>query len=179
MKQLFSGDPDTLRTALWLLDLEPIMFKLMDPDDGEGWSQDEALAAVEEYRRFLFLTVTSKAVIVPTKFVDAVWHTHILDTMKYMDDCERLFGFYLHHFPYFGMRGQEDKANLQKAFADAAAIYESAFASPYHVGINGASCGTCGSNACGSCAGSGITPGVTGTDIVRTSLRPSLSPLSH
>jgi hypothetical protein len=92
--------------------------------------------------------------------------------MKYMDDCQQLFGFYLHHFPYFGMRGEEDNANLQMAFKAAAEIYESRFGQPYYVGINGASCGTCGPNACGTCAGSGITGQ---TDIVLSSIRPSLA----
>jgi hypothetical protein len=172
MKQMFVGDEAELRTRIWDLDLDPIVFKLMDEEDGKGWSKDQALSAAEEYRRFLFLTVTKGETIVPTKFVDAVWHTHILDTMKYMDDCQQTFGFYLHHFPYFGMRGSEDKANLQKAFRGAAEVYESAFGQPYYVGVNGASCGTCGSDACGSCAGSGIT---NYTDIVRTGFRPSLA----
>lgn len=157
MKQMFVGNQERLKAKVWSLDLEPITFKLMDKEEGEGWKLEQALMAVEEYRRFLFLTVTSSAVIVPTSFVDAVWHTHILDTMKYMDDCQQLFGFYLHHFPYFGKRGDEDKANLQTAFKAAADVYEAAFGQSYYVGINGASCGTCGANACGSCAGSGIT----------------------
>lgn len=169
MKQLYAGDPEELKANLWSLDLDPIIFKLMDEEDGEGWSQEQAQMAVEEYRRFLFLTVTSTSVIVPTKFVDSVWHTHILDTRKYFDDCDKLFGFYLHHFPYFGMRGQDDAATLQQAFRGAADIYEQAFGSPYYVGVNGASCGTCGSNACGSCAGSGVV-----SDIVRPDVRPTL-----
>lgn len=175
MKQMFVGNQEELRANLWSLDLEPIIYKLMDEEDGKGWTQEQALSAVEEYRRFLFLTVTSTAVIVPTKFVDSVWHTHILDTVKYMDDCQQLFGFYLHHFPYFGMRGTEDKANLQTAFRKAADIYQAAFNQPYYVGIDGASCGTCGSDACGSCAGSGIT---SESDIVRPSVRPSLATVS-
>ena len=172
MKQMFAGDPEELRAKLWSLDLEPIIFKLMDEEEGEGWTLEQSQMAVEEYRRFLFLTVTSASVIVPTRFVDSVWHTHILDTQKYMDDCQQLFGFYLHHFPYFGKRGAEDQANLQTAFKQAASIYEAAFDQPYYVGINGASCGTCGPNACGSCAGSGITGQ---TSIVRTDVRPSLA----
>jgi hypothetical protein len=172
MKQLFEGNTEALRAKIWSLDLDPIVFKLMDEEDGEGWKLEQALSAVEEYRRFLFLTVTSRETIVPTKFVDAVWHTHILDTMKYMDDCQQLFGFYLHHFPYFGMRGEEDNANLQQAFRGAAEIYEAAFGQPYYVGVNGASCGTCGSNACGSCAGSGV---VSLPDIVRSDIRLALA----
>lgn len=28
--------------------------------------------------------------------------------MKYADDCEAVFGYFLHHFPYVGLRGAED-----------------------------------------------------------------------
>jgi hypothetical protein len=176
MKQIFDGDREELRTKIWSLDLEPIIFKLMDEEEGEGWTLEQSLMAVEEYRRFLLLTVTSTTVIVPTKFVDSVWHTHILDTMKYMDDCQQLFGFYVHHFPYFGMRGDEDQTNLQTAFKAAADVYESTFGQSYYVGINGASCGTCGANSCGKCGGSGITNQI---NIVRTDVRPSLAMASR
>ena len=155
-KQMFDGDRDELRARLWSLDLGPILFKVMDPRDGEGWTLDQALAAAEEYRRFLFLTVTRHETIVPTEFVDAIWHAHILDTAKYRSDCDQLFGFFLDHFPYFGMRGASDRDNLDAAFRAAAEIYQATFGTPYYVGVAGANCGTCGSQACGKCAGSGI-----------------------
>ena len=41
---------------------------------------------------------------------------HILDTRKYAEDCDKLFGYFLHHFPYFGMRGDDDRNDLQEAF---------------------------------------------------------------
>lgn len=28
--------------------------------------------------------------------------------MKYAADCEAVFGYFLHHFPYVGLRGEED-----------------------------------------------------------------------
>jgi hypothetical protein len=34
--------------------------------------------------------------------VDEFWHTHILQTIKYTDDCEAVFGRYLHHTPHVG-----------------------------------------------------------------------------
>ena len=58
MKQLFTGNPEDLKNNLWSLDLEPIMVKLMDPKEGKGWSESQTFIAVEEYRRFLFLTLT-------------------------------------------------------------------------------------------------------------------------
>ena len=185
MKELVVGNPAEVKSKIWALNLEPIMFKVMDKKEGKGWSLETALSAVEEYRRFLYLTVTQPTTIVPTEFVDAIWHAHILDTMKYAEDCENTFGFFLHHFPYFGMRGEEDQKTLQETFVAAAKVYEEEFNSPYFVGINGASCGTCGANACGSCAGSGIFPeaaaqnchpsSITFVDVVRSHERPSLT----
>lgn len=99
------------------LDLEPIAVKLMDPEDGKGWSLEKALAMVGEYRKFLFLVGAAMQAedsdpVVPWGGVDEVWHVHILDTEKYQHDCEQLFGRFLHHFPYYGMRGEDDRKNL-------------------------------------------------------------------
>lgn len=44
------------------------------------------------------------------------WHYHILDTRAYHKDCDTVFGHYLHHFPYFGMRGEHDAIDLKNAF---------------------------------------------------------------
>src|SRR5688572_19376486 len=94
--------------AIQALDLEPIKFKLMDPDEGKGWSRETAEHMEGEYKKFLTLLVKyPEATIAPSKDVDAFWHGHILDTMKYAEDCERVFGYFLHHFPYFGMRGAD------------------------------------------------------------------------
>lgn len=102
--------------AIEALDLDPIKFKLMDPEEGEGWSRETADRLEVEYKRFLTLLVKyPEDVIAPTKDVDAFWHGHILDTMKYAEDCERVFGYFLHHFPYFGMRGPDDATALARA----------------------------------------------------------------
>jgi len=54
--------------------------------------------------------------IAPNKIMDKVWHYHILDTRAYAEDCENIFGHILHHFPYFGMGGEQDAINLKNAF---------------------------------------------------------------
>lgn len=161
MKQLYAGNPNGLREKLWSLDLEAIMVKLMDPREGEGWSEALAFTAIEEYRRFLFLTLTRSEPIVPTSFIDNVWHTHILDTSKYRDDCENVFGFFLDHFPYFGMRSDEDREALDSSFRETAEIYEEVFGTSYYVNAAPDSAGNCTCtdgcpNSCGTCAGSGI-----------------------
>lgn len=96
------------------LDLDPIKVKLMDNQEGEGWNRELVDTIEKQYRQFLHLISTTDYVIVPTRLIDKFWHIHILDTHKYAEDCENLFGRFIHHFPYFGMRGEEDKKNLHQ-----------------------------------------------------------------
>ncbi|MBD2018613.1 hypothetical protein H6F43_00245, partial [Leptolyngbya sp. FACHB-36] len=53
----------------------------------------------------------------PTWEIDQVWHCHILDTDKYAKDCDTLFGQFIHHFPYFGVRGENDRQAWYRAYA--------------------------------------------------------------
>jgi len=102
--------------AIQSLDLDPIKLKLMNPEEGHGWSREYADSMEVAYKRFLTLSVTHpEETLAPSKDVDRFWHGHILDTLKYAEDCEKVFGYFLHHFPYFGMRGDEDAANLAAA----------------------------------------------------------------
>ena len=123
------------------LDLEPIKFSLTQREDGPNWSLNKAETLEVWYRRFLYLSSIYKdKVIVPSKDIDMFWHTHILDTQKYMLDCENLFGRYIHHFPYFGMRGEKDRNQLKKLFYETEELFLLHFSeSPVSVGI--ADCG--------------------------------------
>jgi hypothetical protein len=119
---------EEISTAIHSLDLEPIKFKLMDKQEGHGWTREQADRCELEYKRFLILHAKYPGeLIAPSTTVDKFWHGHILDTMKYADDCDRVFGYFLHHFPYFGMRGTEDAANLAAAAANTKRLYEQEF----------------------------------------------------
>lgn len=114
--------------AIEALDLGPIKFKLMDPEEGEGWSREFVEHMETQYKRYLRLVAKyPRETIAPDKDVDRFWHAHILDTRKYSDDCERVFGFFLHHFPYFGLRGADDAARLAKAGERTRELYEAEF----------------------------------------------------
>jgi len=65
----------------------------------ERWLEDEALAAVEQYRRFLHLKKKygSQYILPPSYEIDEVWHSHILHSEHYVAFCEKVFGEYLHH----------------------------------------------------------------------------------
>jgi len=110
------------------LDLSMIRMKLMDPEEGKAWSETYAERVETEYRRYLALSLLYGAKsIVPSCDVDVFWHYHILDTEAYATDCDHVFGYFLHHFPYFGMRDPEDAQALVTAYAETLALYEAHF----------------------------------------------------
>jgi len=114
-----------------VLDLSGIRMKLADPEEGRGYSETDLDLREGEYRKFLALHLANPGMdIVPCKLVDEFWHQHILDTRAYHDDCHAIFGEYLHHFPYFGMRGEEDARALQDAYVDTLDRYRAAFGEP-------------------------------------------------
>ena len=129
MKSSNSSKPvPQIVAAIQALDLGPIKVKLMDADEGQGWSREYADRVEIGYKQFLTLLVTHpETTIAPNKEIDKFWHAHILDTMKYADDCQRVFGYFLHHFPYFGMRSAEDAAQLEQASRDTQRLFAEEF----------------------------------------------------
>lgn len=104
--------------AIEALDLEPIKFKAMRSDDGYGWSKQHADGTAIAYKRYLTLVAKYPDVtLAPDQDTDRFWHMHILDTMKYAADCDAIFGRFIHHFPYLGLRGEDDARALDTAFA--------------------------------------------------------------
>jgi hypothetical protein len=68
----------------------------------------------------------------PLADVDTFWHYHILDTMKYATDCERVFGYFLHHYPYVGMDGTEEDEQFRLDSGDRMRdLYEATFGEAY------------------------------------------------
>lgn len=128
------------------LDLEPIIIKSMDKEEGFGWSFEQALEICDEYRKFLVLcSKNPNMAIVPSTQIDDFWHLHILDTQKYAQDCEWCFGYFLHHFPYFGMRNKQDEQNLKMAWDKTKSLYVAEFGIiPKHLWQASKRCPNCG-----------------------------------
>ncbi len=128
------------------LNLEPIVIKAMDKEEGHGWSFHQALEICDEYRKFLVLCLQNPNVaIVPSTQIDDFWHLHILDTQKYAEDCQQCFGYFLHHFPYFGMRNKQDEQNLKDAWCQTKSLYMREFSSmPEHLWLASKRCPNCG-----------------------------------
>lgn len=161
------------------IDLGPIHWTLTQGQYGEPavMTPDEADKAIAQYRMTLKLWVKyPDDVVAITRLIDEVWHTHLLDSTKYVSDMAPIFGGYVHHYPYFGVQGEIEEAALYAAFDRGLELFKQEFSvdprvanaawlgnrharqreyflvndSP--VGDNMASCGTvrcC--NACGKC----------------------------
>lgn len=120
-----------MRRLADLLDLSNVKMKLADSEEGPGLSGEQIDLMEAEYRKFLAMQLMFPgAEIVPCQMVDEMWHRHILDTAAYRDDCEAIFGQFLDHFPYFGMRGADDAQALGDAYAQTLERYEEFFGTP-------------------------------------------------
>lgn len=108
------GDLRAATERVASLDFSMLRTKLVSE---QGWTNETAEEVEDLYRKFLALNVRyPERKICPTGPIDEFWHAHILDTHAYAKDCEFLFGKFLHHFPYFGMRGPDDRQDLENAF---------------------------------------------------------------
>jgi hypothetical protein len=109
------------------LNFDAIKRKLMDERSGRGWPQARADQTEQEYKRFLYLMWQFPAeILAPSADVDRFWHQHILDTMRYARDCDTLFGYFLHHYPYLGLDGGGEPLREQ-VNQRTRALYEQAF----------------------------------------------------
>ncbi len=109
------------------LDLEMVKMKLQEKDEGLGWSFEQCESAEIEYKRYLHLCIKHGKGVVPNRIMDYMWHFHILDTRAYVKDCNKLFGGYMHHYPYFGMRGENDAKDLENSFYKTKDLYLDSF----------------------------------------------------
>src|SRR6476619_4686246 len=67
-----------------------------------GWSSEKAQRVENSYRRFLYALAHKEEndlLSPPSQEVDDFWHQHILDTRKYREDCNTVFGHYIDHTP--------------------------------------------------------------------------------
>jgi hypothetical protein len=123
---------ETTSNILPELDLELIKKKLMHAESGESWSAARAAAVEIEYRRFLHLMKAfPDEQAGPSVDVDTFWHYHILDTAKYAADCALVFGYFLHHYPYIGLRGEGDDEVHRRSGERMRELYEQTFGESY------------------------------------------------
>lgn len=116
------------------LNFTQLKSKLRKPEEGKGLTVKQANQAEKLYKQFLCLLVLHpEKQIVPNRIIDHFWHAHILDTRRYHADCEKIFGYYVHHYPYFGLRGKQDAKNLQNSFKETNELWVAEFGKPLNV----------------------------------------------
>lgn len=103
------------------LDLGPIKYKLVVE---KGLDAATVSRHIIKYKRFLVLLyLYPETRFAPDHEIDDIWHAYILDTEKYREDCAQLFGRFLDHFPYFGLRSPEDRKRLDEAYVHTKYMY--------------------------------------------------------
>lgn len=81
-----------------------------------SWSPEKAERVETSYKRFLYALAHKEEndlLSPPSQEVDDFWHQHILDTRKYGEDCDRVFGHYIHHTPRLSPEDQR-KADARR-----------------------------------------------------------------
>jgi len=115
----------TAEVAVFPIDLEPVKFCLIKK---KKWSLSKADKVGDLYIKFLkLIEIYPDKSIVPTEAIDEMWHMHILDTRKYQADCQKLFGRFIHHFPYYGVRNSDDESAMKESFEETVILFEKHF----------------------------------------------------
>jgi len=123
----YVDDPEVAREYIARIDFTLLKAKLMlsREEGGEAWSAQDVDKVEVKYKKWLFLKRKyPNELIPPPRDIDTFWHGHILDTLTYQRDSLALFGKYLNHYPYFGMRGKADHEKLMEAFENTKRLYQ-------------------------------------------------------
>ena len=55
--------------------------------------------AIEEYKKFVYLGVISDFIVTPSKYIDLIWHEHLLFSKAYREFCNEVIHYQLDHQP--------------------------------------------------------------------------------
>ena len=123
---------EKVKSLIGSIDLDMVKKKLMDRRLEYGWTQTYCNEIEELYREFLCMVYFfPEKPIVPTKEIDMFWHNHILDTRAYAEDCQKVFGKFIHHYPYSGMKDEADARRQDENFEETKRIYHDLFGKIY------------------------------------------------
>ena len=130
-----------LKQHIRKLDLSSVRAKLMEK---AGWSSERTFLVEDNYKRFLYALGQIHAgemISPPSDDVDEFWHQHILDTRKYREDCENLFGRYIDHTPQLTTEEQRRADERRRKVYDDHKLDRKSFANGDGGGVDGGGCG--------------------------------------
>ncbi len=128
--QLTARPVGQVTAAIQALDLETVKIRVMDPVRGEGWTREYADSIEVAYKTYLTMLAKypdDAEDILLSEDVDEFWHTHILQTIKYSEDCQEVFGNYLHHAPHIGEFTSADVEEREVQAEKTRRLYEREF----------------------------------------------------
>ena len=112
-------DLGEVATYIQAIDFTDLKHSMSTRPGGLSWPAEQCDWAEDQYKKWLFLRRKHEnQLLSPNSEIDRFWHEHILDTRAYFRDTARIFGYYQHHFPYFGARGDADLADLRAVWAN-------------------------------------------------------------
>lgn len=112
---------DSIMSRIDTIDFTPHGYKL---EKEYGWSVSKINYTIKLYKEWLALQALYENLsFAPSELVDEFWHVHILDTRKYMNDCNLIKGEFIHHYPYFGLTEQENESVLESGFTLTKKLY--------------------------------------------------------
>ncbi len=109
-KRIWISQPGNFYHKLSSLTLERVANQLLNNPEQKRTRQ-EIEVAIARYKMFLYIQYLYPHLqLVPTQEIDEVWHVHILlNTFKYIQDCQGLFGRIIHHASITELPQQESK----------------------------------------------------------------------
>ena len=66
--------------------------------------------AIEEYKKFVYLGVISDFIVTPSKYIDLIWHEHLLFSKAYREFCNEVIHYQFDHQPE--LISSEDQTEL-------------------------------------------------------------------
>lgn len=88
------------------------------------WTMNFAKAAIEEYKKFMYLAAVSDSMVSPSPIVDVVWHQHLIFTHSYDAFC-KVLGKKIDHIP--SMHDPKETEKFKLAETRTTELYEKAF----------------------------------------------------
>jgi len=89
------------------------------------WTENYAMRAIEEYKRFMVLAAISATEVTPSQAVDQVWHLHLQYTKSYAEMCKNILGKFIDHNP--GAGAPEDERQYSEQYLKTLLLYSMIF----------------------------------------------------
>lgn len=91
-----------------------------------GWNKRYAMLAVQEYKKFVYLGMVAGFRVTPSKYIDQVWHEHLLFTKAYREFCNNILKQDFDHHPEL-VPDTEQTGIFNAQYLDTLALYEREF----------------------------------------------------